>query len=136
MPVAATFRIGALAERAGVPIETIRYYEREGLLQKPERSAGGYRLYRADAVVRLTFVRRARDLGFSLEEVRSLLNLTDTKSASCDKVHALAAPHLIEVRAKLADLRRMEKALAALVTACAQGNVPECPLLSMLARPR
>jgi MerR family transcriptional regulator, mercuric resistance operon regulatory protein len=128
------FPIGALSEQSGVNIETIRYYERAGLLPKPERSAGGYRLYRSTDSDRLCFIRRARDLGFSLDEVRRLLDLADQKSRSCRRVHDIAVDHLAEVRAKIAGLRRMERVLAAMVKACAQGTMPACPLLETLAQ--
>ena len=131
MPAEA-FPIGVLSRQSGVNIETVRYYERVGLLPKPVRSQGGYRLYRAGDVERLGFIRRARDLGFSLDEVRRLLDLADQKSRSCRRVHDIAAEHLVEVRAKIADLRRMERVLGTMVTACAKGTMPDCPLLEAL----
>jgi len=127
------FSIGILSERSGVNIETIRYYERAGLLQKPARSSGGYRLYRSPDATRLCFIRRARDLGFSLEEIRHLLDLADQKSRSCQRVHDIGLAHLTEVRAKIRDLRRMEGVLATMVKACAHGTMPTCPLLEALA---
>ena len=130
------FQIGALARRTGVNVETIRYYEREGLLAKPQRTAGGYRAYRPQDAQRLGFIRRTRDLGFSLDEVRRLLALADQRSRSCRSVHALATEHLSDIRAKIADLRRMEKVLTAMVSECAQGTMPDCPLLEALAGDR
>ncbi len=127
-----TFPIGVLSERSGVNIETIRYYERVGLLPRPARSGGGYRLYQAGDADRLCFVRRARDLGFSLDEIRRLLDLADQKSRSCRRVHDIATEHLTQVRQKIADLRRMERILGAMVKTCAQGTVPTCPLLETL----
>lgn len=134
MPEEARFPIGSLSEHSGVNIETIRYYERAGLLPKPLRSAAGYRLYRTIDFDRLCFIRRARDLGFSLNEVRRLLGLADQKSRSCRRVHDIAVEHLAEVRAKIGDLRRMERVLATMVKACAQGTLPACPLLETLAK--
>ncbi len=134
MPEREQFTIGILSERSGVNIETIRYYERVGLLPKPQRSAAGYRLYRTIDSDRLCFIRRARDLGFSLDEVRRLLDLADQKSRSCRRVHDIAVEHLAEVRAKIDDLRRMERVLATLVKACTQGTMPACPLLETLAQ--
>src|SRR5882757_684586 len=134
MPVQECFPIGALSERSGVNIETIRYYERVDLLRKPVRSAGGYRLYQSGDIDRLCFIRRARDLGFSLDEIRRLLDLADQKSRSCRRVHDIAVDHLAEVRTKIADLRRMERVLATMVKACAQGTMPACPLLETLAQ--
>ncbi|TWS94118.1 helix-turn-helix domain-containing protein [Reyranella sp. CPCC 100927] len=135
MTATALLPIGALAKSAGVPVETIRYYEREGLLPKPGRSRAGYRLYHTADAERLQFIRRARDLGFSLEEVRQLLGLAD-RTAPCDDVRTLACTHLSDVRAKLADLRRVERTLAGLVKACARDRVPDCRLLQALARPQ
>jgi MerR family mercuric resistance operon transcriptional regulator len=128
-----TFPIGALSSRSGVNVETIRYYERIGLLAKPLRTAGGYRLYRLADIERLAFIRRTRDLGFSLDDVRRLLDLADGKSRSCRRVRDIAAMHLADVRSKLGDLRRMERVLAHLVSACADGTLPACPLLESLA---
>jgi len=125
--------IGTLAKRSGVTVETIRYYERIGLLPAPPRSAGGYRVYSSVHAERLQFVRRARDLGLSLDEVRHLLSLADQKSNSCSKVHALAAHHLADIRTRIADLKRMERVLARLVRSCAKGDLPSCPLLEALA---
>lgn len=135
MAVTALLPIGTLAKRTDVPVETIRYYEREGLLAKPERSRGGYRLYRAADAERLRFIRRARDLGFSLDEVRQLLGLAD-RTAPCDDVRTLASAHLSDVRARLADLRRMERTLASLVKDCVRDPTPDCRLLQALARPQ
>ncbi len=135
MAATALLPIGALAKSADVPVETIRYYEREGLLPKPERSRAGYRLYRAADVGRLRFIRRARDLGFSLEEVRQLLGLAD-RTAPCDDVRTLACAHLSDVRARLADLRRMERTLAGLLKDCLRDPTLDCRLLQALARPQ
>ena len=126
------FSIGILSQRSGVNVETIRYYERVGLLQKPARSWGGYRLYRPADIARLGFIRRARDLGFSLDEICHLLDLADQKSRSCRRVHDIGVVHPTEVRAKICDLRRMERVLATMVEACALGTMPTCPLLEAL----
>ena len=136
MPAAGKLSIGALAKRSGVLAETIRYYESEGLLPKAERSASGYRLYGSPDVERLCFIRRARDLGFKLEAVRRLLDLADRKVDTCGEVRDLANTHLAEVRAKLADLRRMERVLSDLVRSCAGRTTPECLLLAALAAPK
>lgn len=127
--------IGILSKRSGVNVETIRYYERIGLLPAPPRSAGGYRVYSSAHAERLRFVRRARDLGLSLDEVRRLLGLADQKSRSCGEVHNLAAHHLADIRERIADLKRMERVLSRLVQACAKGELPSCPLLEALAHP-
>jgi len=126
------FPIGVLSRRSKVSIETIRYYERASLLRKPARSAGGYRLYQSSDANRLCFIRRARDLGFSLDEVRRLLDLADQRSRSCRRVHDIAAEHLSEVQAKIVDLKRMERVLGVMMKTCAQGTMPTCPLLEAL----
>ena len=132
MAKADTFQIGVLSDRAQIGIETIRYYERIGLLPRPQRSERGYRRYAMADFERLTFIRRARDLGFSLEAVRQLLQLADQKSRSCGRVQKVAERHLGDVQAKLADLHRMESVLAAMVEKCARQTLPSCPLLETL----
>src|SRR5215813_8592484 len=97
--------IGALSKQTGVNIETIRFYERVGILPKPFRSAGGHRLYGQDLLMRLGFVRRSRELGFSLDEVRGLLRLVDGGDYTCAEVKTITLDHLAEVRRKIADLR-------------------------------
>lgn len=130
-----SFSIGVLSARSKVNIETIRHYERVGLLRKPNRTAGGYRLYRPADIDRLRFIRRARDLGFTLADVHRLLDLADQKSRSCRRVAEIAVQHLVDVRAKLSDLKRMEGVLSGLVDSCSEGTMPDCPLLETLARP-
>lgn len=127
-----TVTIGDLAARTGVNIETIRYYERVGVLPAASRSAGGYRVYDDDAMKRLAFVRRSRDLGFTLDEVRALLKLAANRSRSCARVRDLAAAHLGSVQAKLVDLKRMERVLKSMVASCADGTLPDCPLIEAL----
>ena len=123
--------IGELSRRTGCNIETIRYYERIGLMPAPPRR-GRYRSYGADDVGRLGFVRRARELGFTLDEVRALLGLAVGGHASCAEVRNLAASHLKDVRARIADLKRMERVLADSVRACDAGQDPGCPLIEAL----
>ena len=123
-------RIGELARRTGCNIETIRYYERIGLVPHPPRSAGRYRLYETEDVLRLVFVRRARELGFSLDEIRALLALSS--DGTCSDVRELAARHLADVRVKIADLRAMERALTEAVRRCDGGHLPGCPLIDTL----
>lgn len=131
-PVAIT--IGALARRTGCNIETVRYYERIGLTPPAPRTAGRYRLYGEADVRRLTFVRRARELGFTLTDVRTLLTLAPGQSAGpCAQARALAAAHLADVRSKIADLRAMERVLDDAVDRCAAGNTPNCPVIDALA---
>ena len=125
--------IGALSKRTGCNIETIRYYERLTLLPKPARTAGGHRAYGADHLRRLRFVRRARQLGFTLDEVRALLRLASGSEGSCAQVRELAAVHLASVQAKLTDLRAMERTLAETVERCGTSDQPSCPLIEALA---
>lgn len=124
--------IGDLSRRTGCNIETIRYYERIGLMPKPPRR-GRYRSYAEADVARLGFVRRARELGFTLQEVRALLDFAKAgQGTTCAEVRDLAAAHLKDIRARLADLRRMERALADSVRACDAGQNPGCPLIEAL----
>jgi MerR family transcriptional regulator, mercuric resistance operon regulatory protein len=123
--------IGELSRRTGVNIETVRYYERIGLLRIPAR-AGRYRRYRPDDERRLNFVRRSRDLGFSLDQVRTLLHLADRRGRSCGKARELALAHLEQVRRKAADLTRLEGVLSTMVARCADGSLPDCPLIEAL----
>jgi MerR family mercuric resistance operon transcriptional regulator len=124
--------IGELSRRTGCNIETIRYYERIGLLPAPPRR-GRYRAYGQVDVGRLGFVRRARELGFTLDEVRMLLGLAASGPAPCAEARALAAAHLRDVRARIADLRRMERVLAETVRACDAGDDAGCPLIATLS---
>jgi MerR family transcriptional regulator, mercuric resistance operon regulatory protein len=128
-------QIGELSRRTGCNIETIRYYERIGLLPAPPRR-GRYRSYGSEDIGRLGFVRRARELGFTLDEVRALLGLAGGGQAACAEVRTLAASHLTDVRSRIADLKRMEKALSASVLACDAGKDPGCPLIQALYEPR
>ena len=131
MAATAAIQIGELSRRTSCNIETIRYYERIGLLPVTPRR-GRYRSYGREDVARLGFVRRARELGFTLDEVRALLGLAAGGQASCTEVRELAASHLQDVRARIADLRRMERVLADSVRACDAGQDPGCPLLDAL----
>jgi MerR family transcriptional regulator, mercuric resistance operon regulatory protein len=132
---AADLTIGRLSAASGCKVETIRFYERSKLLPAPPRTEGGHRVYDDDHLRRLTFIRRARELGFTLDEVRALLALADREGGSCAEVRDLTMRHLLDVRAKLADLRRLERALAATVAGCEGGDVPDCPVLDTLRRP-
>lgn len=127
----AAFPIGALAAAAGVGVETIRYYQRRGLLREPERPPGGIRRYGADEVARVRFIKRSQALGFRLDEILDLLRLAD--GAHCDSARAIAEDKLVGVREKLAQLRHIERELAALVHACeVAGSDVECPLIDSL----
>ena len=125
---------GVMAARTGVNIETVRYYERIGILPPPPRSPGGHRLYDVEHMKRLAFVRRSRELGFSLQEVRGLLNLVDGGAGTCDQVKAVTLDHLDDVRQRIADLRRMERVLRGMAATCEGGDVPDCPIIDTLFR--
>jgi MerR family mercuric resistance operon transcriptional regulator len=124
--------IGELAKAGGVNVETVRYYQRRGLLAVPERPRGGVRRYGADTVARLGFIRRAQDVGFTLEEVGTLLRLGETPG--CRGARALAAGKLEVVDSRLRDLRRMRRALAMLIAQCDAGRGMRCPIIENLAR--
>jgi len=128
-----TFSIGELAQQTGTKIETIRYYERIGLLPHPARTAGNYRAYARPHLERLSFIRRGRDLGFSLDEVRELLRLSDDRGQSCADVDRIARLHLTEVERKLADLKALRTELRQLVDHCRHGTIAECRIIEALA---
>lgn len=127
-------RSGELARRAGVGIETLRFYERQGLLPKPPQRASGYRDYPPEAVDLVRFIRRAQALGFTLKEVRELLALREVPRATCGDVVVLARHKVAEIDAKLADLRAMRAALTDLLKGCT-GTAPiaGCPIIESLA---
>ena len=124
--------IGKLAEQSGVNIETIRYYEKVGVMPAPDRTAGGYRVYGPIHVKRLSFVRRGRELGFSIDELRGLLRLVDGHNYTCAEVRALTLDHVAEIRRKIRDLRRLERVMANMAARCAGSRVPECPIIDAL----
>ena len=134
MQTPARIAIGGLAKRTSTNVETIRYYERMALLPAPPRSSGGYRLYGIGHVKRLTFIRRARALGFSIDEIRTLLRLADERKRPCAEVRVVAEAHLGDVRAKIADLRAMERVLKDTVARCADGTASHCPVIDALYR--
>lgn len=124
--------IGALARKTGVNIETIRYYERIGILAAPPRTGGGHRMYDDDQFKRLSFVRRTRHLGFSLDEIRTLLSLIDSQSYSCEDVRDITRRHLDAIRQRIKDLRRMEHVLDEIAAQCDGGQTPDCPIIDAL----
>jgi len=124
--------IGELSKATGCNIETIRYYERIGMIPKPPRTAGGHRDYDTPHLKRLNFVRRSRELGFSLDEIRQMLRLVDGGDVSCDQVHDMALEHLSDVRAKISDLKRMERTLKDTASRCSGGETPDCPIIETL----
>lgn len=124
--------IGELSRQTGCNVETVRYYERIGLLPKPSRR-GTYRRYEAEDVRRLAFIRRARELGFKLDEVRALLELAAGSPEPCAEIREIAAIHLTDVRARIADLQAMERALAQAVRRCDTSDFAGCPVISALS---
>jgi MerR family mercuric resistance operon transcriptional regulator len=124
--------IGELSKHSGVNIETIRYYERIRMLPAPPRTASGRRVYGPAEKRTLAFIRRSRDLGFTLEEIRALLALGGPERASCADVHKIASAHLASVRSKLSDLVKLEAILAKTVAQCSNDATPDCPVLDIL----
>jgi MerR family copper efflux transcriptional regulator len=125
--------IGAVAKRAGVAIDTIRYYEREGLLPEPARRPSGYRSYGEDTVAQLLFIRRAKNLGFTLEEIRELLALSVDRQRGVKAVRQRAQRRLAEIEARIAELERVRAGLAELIEACPGHGAPaQCPILRAL----
>jgi Cu(I)-responsive transcriptional regulator len=128
-----TFSIGELARATGTKVETIRYYERIGLLPPPARTGGNYRAYAQLHLDRLSFIRRGRDLGFSLDDVRELLRLSDDRQRPCGEIDQIARGHLAEVERKLADLAMLRGELRQLIDQCQRGTVAECRIIEALA---
>ena len=124
-------RRGELAQRSGCNIETVRFYERLGLLPAPPRTAGGHRDYAPEHLRRLTFIRRSRALGFTLDEVRSLLVLVGG-DWTCAEVRAMTIEHLADVRRKIADPEKLERVLEDMTAQCEGGTLPECPIVDAL----
>lgn len=125
--------IGELAKQAGVGVETVRYYERRGLLAEPDRRASGYRQYESEAVAILRFIRRAKELGFTLKEIQSLLELRRSSSATRADVRRNAQAKLVDIETKIRDLERIRRALADLTKTChGDGAAAECPILLAL----
>ncbi len=123
---------GQLAKRTGCNAETIRYYEKIDLMPEPLRSASGYRQYDETHEQRLRFVMRGRELGFAIEDLKSLLSLVDRNAVSCGEVEKLAKVHLRSVREKIDDLKQMESVLSDTVRSCSGKDVPECALIDTL----
>ena len=135
-PLTAAASIGELSRLTGVNIETIRYYERINMMPHPPRTASGRRVYGEVETRTLYFIRRSRELGFTLDEIRALLALSAEQGQEvCADVRHLAANHLRDVRAKIADLRAMERMLADAVRRCDEGESARCPLIDALSKP-
>ena len=126
-------RISEAAQAAGVNVETLRYYERRGLLQQPHRPAAGYRDYSGEVVRLVRFIKQAQDLGFTLDEIEELARLRGTTARGRERVRAVAERTLAELEHKIAQLRNMETVLRRLIAACREGNTPECPILEAIS---
>jgi MerR family mercuric resistance operon transcriptional regulator len=128
-----TMTIGQVAKHAGVGVETVRFYERQGLLDAPPRRQSGYRQYSQEVIRRIQFIKRAKDLGFSLKEIRDLLSLRVDPAMTCSEVKARAEAKIADIDTKIRDLQRMHTALVQLAAACTgQGRTSQCPILEAL----
>ncbi|OIJ43112.1 MULTISPECIES: MerR family transcriptional regulator [Massilia] len=128
------FNIGELARAAATPAPTVRYYEKIGLLQSPARTAANYRTYGSGDLDRLIFVRRARDIGFSIDQIRNLLDLSDQREHDCGTVDCLAREHLDAIEQKIADLVALKIQLSGLLSSCGGGRVADCRIIDALSR--
>jgi MerR family transcriptional regulator, mercuric resistance operon regulatory protein len=136
MPALATLPFAALAEKSGVDVDTLKDYERLGLLSKPRRPANGLILYPADEDRRVTFIKRAFALGFPAEAIRDMVSLGRGKKKSCQQIYAIAERQLADIRRRLDDLARIERTLAPLVESCPRrGNVLNCSIVNALSHP-
>ncbi len=130
-----TLTIGKVAQRAGVGVETVRFYEREGLIKDPPRRESGYRQYGEDVIDHLVFIGRAKELGFTLKEIKELLFLRATRGAKCADVRNRAETKMQNIEDRIRALRRMKRALAKLLSECSgDGAITECPILESLER--
>lgn len=127
------FMIGELAARTGCKVQTIRYYEEIGVMPPAVRAANNRRMYDDTHLERLTFIRHSRELGFSLDDIRSLLALADQPDRPCDEVDEIACNHLSEVERKIASLKVMENELRRMISHCAGGTVSDCRIIKVLA---
>ena len=123
---------GELAKLSGCNIETIRYYEKIGILHAPGRTPAGHRVYSKDDQSRLRFILRTRELGFSIEEIRNLLSMVDANDYTCGDIHALTINHLKSISQKISDLKLLEDSLLAISNECEKGDAPECPIIEAL----
>lgn len=133
MTTGAAYAIGDLARQTGTKVETIRWYERDGIMPAPVRTAGGHRLYTQAHLDRLAFIRHARELGFPLDGVRDLLRLADDPERPCDEADAIARAHLAAVQGRIARLQALEAELSRMIAACGRGRVAECRIIEVLA---
>jgi len=126
------YAIGEMSRLTNVNIETIRYYERIAIMPKPDRTEGGNRQYNHQQLKRLFFIKRCRELGFNLKEIRALLEMVDRDDFTCNEVHQMTISHLATIKKKLVDLKRLERSLANMASQCSKGDVPDCPIIDNL----
>ncbi|PCI52878.1 MAG: transcriptional regulator [Alphaproteobacteria bacterium] len=124
---------GALANLTGCNLETIRYYEKIKLMLPPDRTTSGHRIYSISDQSRLRFILRCRELGFSIEEIRSLLSLVDTGNYSCNEINTLTRLHLTSISKKINDLKKMQQTLQTISQECSNGDTPDCPIIDALS---
>ena len=127
-----TYAIGEMSRRTGVIIETVRYYEKIGMMPKPKRTEGGKRLYNTEELQRLFFIKRCREIGFSQSEIKALLSMVDREDVSCSEVHDITTLHIADIKQKIKDLRKLEKVLTQMAGECSQGDIPQCPIIETL----
>jgi len=125
-------KIGQLSKQTNCKIETIRYYEKIDLLPEPLRSDGGYRIYDESHLKRLVFIRRSRELGFTIEEIRALLRLVDGGDYSCNDIKEIAMEHIGDIQQKIMDLKKLEKTLLKIASQCSGDSTPQCPIIDSL----
>lgn len=126
-------KIGEIASRIGLKIETIRFYEAEGLIVPPDRTGGNYRIYNRGHLDRLSFIKRSRDLGFTLDQVKELLRLADNRDGSCAEVDVIAGHHVAEIDRKLADLTALRTELVRSLQCCEGSTIAECRIIEALS---
>lgn len=126
------FTIGTLSKRTGVNIETIRYYEKCGIMPDPPRTSGGFRVYKEAHLKRLRFIRRCRQLGFTMADIEGLLGLVDENGYTCGEVCTFTLNQAEMVKHKINDLKRLEKALRSIASQCTGDDVPDCPIIDAL----
>ena len=124
--------IGEMSRQTGVGIETIRYFEKIGMMPAPGRSEGGNRRYTTVHLQRLFFINRCRQIGFSQSEIKTLLSMVDAKDVTCAEVHSITVEHIRDIKQKIRDLRKLEKVLTQMANECSRGDIPECPIIETL----
>ena len=124
--------IGEMSRHTGVGIETIRYFEKIGMMMPPGRSEGGNRQYTSDHLQRLFFINRCRQIGFSQNEIKALLSMVDAKDITCSEVHNITVEHIRDIKKKIRDLRKLEKVLTKMANECSRGDTPDCPIIETL----